>query len=262
MVTSTEEEFLVKKILVSLILITCLVMISVPVTAANDDRGDHARLTGAPAMNTSQGKDIRSENGDGTLNTTHVRETNPGEGQGELRGNDTRNTGVDTDKTIKRNITAQGNNNQKDTELAGAPYRNATPVRPGWTKNPNMVRDAVHSLLALGNTTGGIGQQVSTIARDFNNSASSSEQLENRIENRDFLSRFLFGGDKDAAAQLATLTAQNRASIQKIQQLMSTTTLDADTQTTIDEQLQVLLAEQDRLDALSSQARQEHGLFG
>jgi len=235
-------------------------MIAGPVTAANDDRGDHARVTGTPATDAPHGKDVRSGD-DVTVNTTRSRETNQFEERAGPQGNDTRNNAGDVDKTIQRNISDRGNNGQKDTEYANATVHNATPVRAGWTKNPNMVRDAVHSLLAL-NTTGGLGQQVAAIARDFNNSERSSQQLENRIENRDFLSRFLFGGDKDAADQLAALTAQNRAGIQKIQQLMNSTTLDTETQATISEQLQVLLDEQDRLDALAMQDRQEHGLFG
>jgi len=252
----------VKKVLVFLIIAACLVMITTPVTAANDGRGDHASLTGAPAMNATHDNDVRGMPDESRMNTTHTRETTRAGGPGGLTGNETHNAGTGTDTPVKRTISDQGDDNQKDAGHPNTTYHNATPVRAGWTKNPNQVRNAVHSLLDMGNTTGGIGPQVSAIARDVNNSASSSEQLENRIENRDFISRFLFGGDKDAAGQLTTLTAQNRASIQKIQQLMNTTTLAADTQATMDEQLQVLLAEQDRLDALASQARQEHGLFG
>jgi hypothetical protein len=129
-------------------------------------------------------------------------------------------------------------------------------------KNDNDVRSAVHTLLAMDNVTGGIGPQVSALARDFNNSAGSTQQLETRITNRDAFSKFFFGGDHDAAGELVTMTAQNRARIRQIQELMNGTAMDADTRGMMDQQLQVLLGEQDRLDQLASLTVQDRGLFG
>lgn len=55
------------------------------------------------------------------------------------------------------------------------------------------------------------------IAREFNNFANVSQQYENRINNRDTFSQFFFGDDRQAATELANLTAQNRARISEIE---------------------------------------------
>ncbi|WP_424025799.1 hypothetical protein [Methanoregula sp.] len=117
-------------------------------------------------------------------------------------------------------------------------------------------------MLAMENRTGGIGPQVSAIAREFNNSANASQQYENRINNRDAFSRFFFGSDRQAATELANLTALNQARISEIENLMNTTALDADTRSMMDEELQLLQQNVAFDQQLSTQAKQDRGLFG
>jgi hypothetical protein len=112
------------------------------------------------------------------------------------------------------------------------------------------------------NRTGGIGPQVSAIAREFNNSAKASQLYEDRITNRDAISKLFFGGDRQAAAELANLTAQNQARISEIENLMNTTTLDPDTLSQMDQQLQVLRQQLAQEQQLIAQAQQDRGLFG
>jgi hypothetical protein len=119
----------------------------------------------------------------------------------------------------------------------------------------------VQSLLALENRTGGIGPQVSAIAREFNNSANASQEYKNRIRNRDALSRFFFGGDR-LASELENLTAQNKARINEIENLMNTTSLDPDTRSMLEEQLQVLQQKVDFDMQLSAHEKQDRGIFG
>ena len=77
-------------------------------------------------------------------------------------------------------------------------------------RNQNVVREAVHSFLAMEDLVGGIGQQVSEIAREFNNSVEKTIQAENKIQNRNKLVRFLVGGDQGAAEEIEEEINNNR----------------------------------------------------
>ena len=112
------------------------------------------------------------------------------------------------------------------------------------------------------NLTDGIGPQVSAIARDFNNSQQSSDRLEAQIQNRGGFTRFLFGGDANAATELQNITAQNRIRIAELQQLASQANLDPDVRALYLEQIAVLQNEQTRLDQLAAGEKKDRGLFG
>lgn len=128
-------------------------------------------------------------------------------------------------------------------------------------KNQNAVREAVHSLLAAENVVGGIGQQVSQIARDFNNSVDKTIKAEEKIQNRNVLTRMFVGGDKQAAAELEQEVSQNRARIQTLNQLMQNCNCDSETKAVLQEQIQNMEQEQNRLESLSKE-QQANGLFG
>lgn len=128
-------------------------------------------------------------------------------------------------------------------------------------KNQNAVREAVHSLLAAEDVVGGIGQQVSQIARDFNNSVDKTIKAEEKIQNRNILTRLFVGGDKQAAAELEQEVSQNRARIQTLNQLMQNCNCDSETKAVLQEQIQNMEQEQNRLESLSKE-QQANGLFG
>lgn len=182
-----------RKICMILIIALILSFIALPVIADNGGRATH---------------DSNLAGGD----------NNNGQSHGNERG-------------VGGNITQIPETENQNDEGHGAFERNGSVVPPGWIKNPNQVRDAVHALLDVENRTGGIGPQVSAIAREFNNSVNASQRDEDLINNQGLISRFFFGGDKQAATELANLTAENVAQISEIENLMNTTTLDPDTRT-------------------------------
>ena len=128
----------------------------------------------------------------------------------------------DTRSEMARNISELRDSKRQQLEELNKSLQNETPERRGWVKNQNEVRIAVHTLLSMENRTGGIGQNISAIAREFNNSVNMSEKLEQKIQDRSGIMRVFLGGDRDAAGQLANITSQNQARIQKIQQLITT----------------------------------------
>lgn len=126
----------------------------------------------------------------------------------------------------------------------------------------NAVRVAVHSFLALGEMDGGIGRNVSLIAREFNNSVQASIRAEERIQERNQFMTLLFGGDRGASETLLQETRENQQRIRQMEHLIATCNCTNETKTILREQLQALEQEQARLRDLALQEQNQTGLFG
>jgi len=126
----------------------------------------------------------------------------------------------------------------------------------------NAVRLAVHTFLALGEMDGGIGHNVSVIARQFNTSVQATSRAEERIRERDQLMILFFGGDREAAGILLQQTSENQQRIQEMEQLIATCTCSNETKAILEEQLRTLGQEQARLRTLALQEQNQTGLFG
>jgi hypothetical protein len=129
-------------------------------------------------------------------------------------------------------------------------------------QNQNRVRVAVQALLAAENLTGGIGRQVSDMARQFNNSVQATIQAEEKIQARDWFSRFFFGGDENAAAEIEAELERNRDRLQNMTRLLDGCSCDQQVKAMLQEQVQNLQQEQTRLQELAQQEKQSKGLFG
>lgn len=247
-----------KKIHTILIIALCLSFLVLPVLAAKEGQGVQNGISAGAAENNGQSHGEKSEGYGTEVNRTYTTPTQKITGIDQRETRDGNKNNSDTPRTIPP---VPGLKNQSG-EVHGASVRNASTIPPGWEKNPNGVRDAVHALLAMENRTGGIGPQVSAIARQYNNSANASQQYEDRIKNRDGISRFFFGGDRQAAMELANLTVQNQVRISEIENLMNNTTLDADTRAQMDQQILILKHQLAQQQILITQAQQDKGLFG
>ncbi len=129
-------------------------------------------------------------------------------------------------------------------------------------QNQNKVRLAVHSLLAMEDLTGGIGRNVSQIAREFNNSVQATIGAEERIETRNMLVKFLFGGDEVAAGEMEQEVIQNQQRIQHLRQLMNQCDCEEQVRAMMQEQIQNMEQEQTRLQQLAQNEKGNKGLFG
>jgi len=130
-------------------------------------------------------------------------------------------------------------------------------------RNQNQVREAVHALLALEGVTGGIGQQVSAVAKEFNNSVQATIRAEQRIETRSGFTRFFAGGDAAAAKELEQETTRNRERLQQLQQLHdSCADCGTEAKTMLQEQIKTMEQEQTRLRELADKEQKSKGLFG
>jgi hypothetical protein len=128
-------------------------------------------------------------------------------------------------------------------------------------KNQNQVRVAVHAFLALENVAG-IGQNVSQIAMQFNNSVDKTVRAEEKITSRNGFARLLFGGDETAAAEIESEVLQNRVRVQQLNQILAECECDSESKQVLQEQLRLMEQEQDRLDNLSKEEKQNKGIFG
>lgn len=129
-------------------------------------------------------------------------------------------------------------------------------------KNQNEVRVAVHALKALGNVSGGIGPQVSEIARNFENLQQASIKNEEKIEERGGLSRFFAGGDHEAAKEMQQIVQQNREKIQELKQLKESCDCTQEVKEMMQEQIQVMEQEQERLQQKANNEIKSKGLLG
>lgn len=129
-------------------------------------------------------------------------------------------------------------------------------------QNQNRVRLAVHSLLAMEDLVGGIGPQVSEIAREFNNSVQATIRAEERIQSRNRIMRFFAGGDGEAAQGIEEQVVQNRERIRQLQQLTLQCECEEEVRALLQEQIQNMEQEQTRLQQLAQNEKKVKGLFG
>jgi hypothetical protein len=247
-----------KKISLVLIILVILTTFALPVIAAKEDNGVKAGITIAAAktQTTSSGELEKKHGADDTVTVTPTtRETSEVEHGTESEIDDS------THKS-GRTIAQVREDRHKSLESLNATLQNISSGERDRIKNENEVRIAVTTLLDVEDLSGGIGRNVSAIARDFNNSASSMRKLEDRIQSRNSFVRLLFGGDREAARELATQTAQNNARIVELHQLISSATLNPEVRAILEDQVRIVQKEQERLQQLATREQEDRGLFG
>jgi hypothetical protein len=129
-------------------------------------------------------------------------------------------------------------------------------------QNQNVVREAVHALLASEDLVEGIGPQVSQIAREFNNSVQATIKAEEKIQQRSMISRFFFGGEEEAAGAIQQEVDRNQDRIQEMTRLLENCQCGEEVKTMIGEQIQKMQQEQERLQQLAESEVKSNGIFG
>ncbi|MCK9581533.1 MAG: hypothetical protein M0Q92_13950 [Methanoregula sp.] len=259
-----------RTIVVILIIVLCLGALVQSVTAAKDDSGNSA---GPANGNADQPQVMQGTPGAVKNQSESIRETVREEEQAETRAGNASGIIAETRLQEREDLmtgtgqagTPAGQNIariRQDRAAMNATLWNQSQPAMQQNANQNQVRLAVHTLLAMQDVTGGIGQNVSALARGYNNSVQATWQLEERIQGRNAVSRFFFGGDQEAAGELAGLTIQNENRIRQMEQLMNSETLDAETRLMLEEQLQIMEQENTRLNQVSSREQQDRGIFG
>jgi len=129
-------------------------------------------------------------------------------------------------------------------------------------RNQNTIREAVHTFLSSEDLIGGIGKQVSEIAQEFNNSVQKTIQAEEKIQKRSKFIKFLIGGVKDTAQELKQEVLKNKEKIQELKGLEEQNFTQTEIKELLQEQIQNLEQEQNRLGQLADKEISKKGIFG
>ena len=248
-----------KKGTVILIIMLCLTTFALPVIAEKEDQGIHAGITIAAArtQSGSSGEQEKKQGDDDSVSLTPTTLKTPQEERER-----TESEIEERNRTRARTIAEVQDNHNRSYESLNATLKNVSLERRDRIRNENEVRLAVHTLLDMEDLSGGIGRNVSAIARDFNNSAGSAWTYEERIQNRNAIIRLFFGGDRDAAREIANVTLQNQVRIRELNQLMSNASMEPEVRAMMEEQVRIMEKEQVRLEQLSKREQEDRGFFG
>ena len=180
-----------------------------------------------------------------------------GESNGEIVGEQVREQNRATNTEQLKTMIAN-KKQEMEQEVQGMEDEKQRNVR----QNQNEVRIAVHTLLAMEDLVGGIGSQVSETAREFNNSVEKTIQAEEKIQKRNRVVEFFFGGDEEAAEDILEETNKNKVKVQQLKNLYQECDCDEEVKNIIQEQIQNLEQEQIRLEEVAQKEKSNKGLFG
>lgn len=176
------------------------------------------------------------------------------------RDQDQGRTGVDT--SVEPIITDTTRQRDRDTFLQQFSQLEQDLSRD-QDREQAQVDVALYALTNTGNLTGSAGPELTRLAAEINNSYGDALQAEQQIKIRSSFMRMLVGGDRDAAGLLIQYADQNEQRIQQMEQvLMNCTDCDPQVRVMLENQVQVLSTEQNRLATLGQQEQNDRGLFG
>ena len=247
-----------KKILVILLIVVLLFAFPVSAAKNNDDTG----IGGNPGVQASAAYNKTTAAGNSNSSGTATPSGSPG-GLAPVQENKNQSSGQGTG--VSENLTALRSQEEIKAQIRLIENESANfsgSETNNMLKNRNTVRAAVQALIAAGNLSGGTGEQISAIAQEFNNSLVLQYSAEERIKDRNAISRFFFGGDSDAAEEIRDQIKANRERIENLNTLMNDCDCDNELRTMIRAQIQVLEEEQNRLQELSQAEFDDKGLLG
>ena len=129
-------------------------------------------------------------------------------------------------------------------------------------RSQNQVSLSVLSLISMENVTS-IGKNISTVAREINQSSKESFGYEERIQNRGGFRRFFMGGDNEAAQEIENRVDENKQRIENIRDMIEDNQeIGEQAKQLLKEQLENLEQEQERLRNISQSEKEDRGLFG
>ena len=155
---------------VFLVSIFILMLNYVAVAQEGDARGAGSNDTGGQSGSNDVMIDTRGSNESGQGQQTIVDQEAAGQNQGLVTQKMAKNT-----TELKEMIQTRTQEMSKEMEGMSTEQKNVY-------QNQNKVRTAVHTMLASENLVGGIGKDVSRIAKEFNNSVQSTIKAEESIQ--------------------------------------------------------------------------------
>lgn len=143
----------------------------------------------------------------------------PAEGQGNQVQNqnqvNTQNKGEDS----QLKVNTQNNEGSQFGTDGGSQQKGSTNRSDNARQHMSIVSQAVEDFLEAGNKTGGIGKQVSDIARQQQGAQNQIGKALDEMSSKKGISKTLFGPDYGAIKEMKQLMQQNQVRIKQLQQL-------------------------------------------
>ena len=150
---------------------------------------------------------------------------------------------------------------QKQQQL-NAEFEGSSNKAQQMMNNQNQVKVAAQTLSQMENMLGNKGQQISAIAKEFNNSVQATINSEEKIQAKNAFSRLFTGGNKEAGEELNAQVIKNQEQIQELKQLKEETDCDEEVKVMMQEQINQMEGEQQRLQELAQKEISSKGMFG
>lgn len=127
--------------------------------------------------------------------------------------------------------------------------------------NQNKARVAAAVLATNSDLLGVLGPAVNRIANEYQESIAATIKIEERIQNRSWLSSFFFGGDDDAVADLEQYLMLQQKHTEELGRLIDVWGGNWTVKTILQEQITIMEQEQTRLQKVASEESVSKGLF-
>ncbi|MFA6981862.1 MAG: hypothetical protein WC243_02480 [Patescibacteria group bacterium] len=182
---------------------------------------------------------------------THDTDSTIPSGQGNQVQNknqvNTQNQGEDTQLKVNTNTAEESQFGTGRSEVA--------------RQHMSAVSEAVEDFLSTGNKTGGIGKQVSDVAKLQQEAQVEIGETLGKIDNRGGFMRVLLGHNAGAVREMKQLMEQNQLRIQQLQELM-TQTVNQGEVTQLRLMIQAMVDQNTALEDQVMVEEQDRGMFG
>ncbi|PIZ45073.1 hypothetical protein COY31_01090 [Candidatus Wolfebacteria bacterium CG_4_10_14_0_2_um_filter_39_18] len=125
----------------------------------------------------------------------------------------------------------------------------------------SAVSNFVQSLLSVADREGGIGEQVRVIAREQNQSASTTVHAMGKIQSRSKIKTFFFGSDYKNLGALRSEIVQTKNRLNQLDKLVENAQTAVD-KAELQNQVQTLKQEQQKIDTFLKANENKFSLFG
>ena len=243
----------------SIVWLVCIIIIIVSSVVFAAGQGVHEPGTGI------DNPDVRSANQGTDQGINQDDESNAvvsgqGTGQGQQIGGEAQQ--LQNKEQIRNQLDELKQSMQQKQQQLNSESQGLGEKKQQMMQNQNQVRVAAQTLSQMENMMGEIGKQVSEIAKNFDNSVQATIKAEEKIQTRSGFARFFVGGDKKAAEDLESEVTPNQQRIQELKQLKEQADCDEEVKAMMQEQIQNMEQEQQRLQELAQKEKKSKGLFG
>ncbi len=172
------------------------------------------------------------------------------------KGDDDSNRIATSAEARERNLDRRDSDEESTSTASSSKSRS-----PKADEHRSAVALFVQNLLKIADRDGGIGEQVREVAKEQNDSGTSTEESIKKLETRSRLKTFLIGTDYKNLGAIRSELAKTEKRIERLNELASST-WSTRMKTDLDEQVKLLQEEKAKLDAFVKANESRFSLFG